>query len=420
MKILLLTQVVPYPPDSGPKVKTYHVLRYLARRHDVHLMSFVRSEAEQTAAMTLAKYCVGVSTVPLRRARLQDVASLARSFMRRRPFLIDRDHSRAMHAAIANLISRQTFDAVHADQLSMAQFAAELPLPLRVLDEHNAVWRIVQRAAKHEGWGPRRALAELEWRKLRRYEGETCRSFDRVTVVSEQDRLSLSEAAGTPFAMDLIPIATDTAALRFTPRRPESRSVVSVATMFYPPNVEGIHWFATEVFPSIRRVVPSVDFTVVGARPPGRIRRLATPESGIVVTGYVPDLEPILDSSALLVVPLHSGSGMRVKILEAFARGIPIVSTSVGVEGIDAKPGDHLLVADSPDIFAAAVIRLLTNPEEGARLAASGRALAQKCYDWRTALAPLDQIYGPGDFATEMLTNGAANPRDNAGSRSQD
>jgi glycosyltransferase involved in cell wall biosynthesis len=264
---------------------------------------------------------------------------------------------------------------------------------VRVLDEHNAVWTIVQRAATWERWGPKRLLAELEWRKLRAYEGTLCRRFDHVTVVSDQDARALNAAAGTELHLDLIPIAVDTRELAFTPRSERARGVLSVATMFYPPNVEGISWFAREVFPTVRRAVPEVAFHAVGARPPAHIRRLATSGSGIEVPGYVADVEPFFERSAVLVVPLHSGSGMRVKILEAFARGIPVVSTTVGVEGIEAQPGEHLLVADRPEDFAAAVIRLLQHPDEAARLARAGRALVEAKYDWRTALAPLLQIY---------------------------
>jgi glycosyltransferase involved in cell wall biosynthesis len=123
------------------------------------------------------------------------------------------------------------------------------------------------------------------------------------------------------------------------------------------------------------------------------VSALGAAGNGVVVTGYVADLQPVLDQSALLVVPLLSGSGMRVKILEAFARGIPIVSTTIGVEGIDARHGEHLLVADSPEDFARAVARLLRDPDLAARLARAGRQLVEARYDWRTALCGLDDIY---------------------------
>jgi glycosyltransferase involved in cell wall biosynthesis len=394
VRILLLTQVVPYPPDSGPKIKTYNVLRYLARRHEVHLVSFVRPGSEVDHAEMLRSMCASITTVPLRRSRAQDVRYFVRSLASGRPFLIERDDLPDMRAAIRELLRRHAFDAVHADQLSMGQFAVDLPVRLRVLDEHNAVWTIVRRAAQREPW-MRRAAAELEWRKLRHYEGALCRRFDWVTVVSNDDQLALQRAARTTLRVVEIPIAVDTQELAFEPRSPEAHDVLSVATMFYPPNVEGVHWFATTALPLIRPTVPGTCFFIVGSRPPKHIQRLATPDSGIRVTGYVPDLEPILRHSAVLVVPVHSGSGMRVKILEAFARGIPVVSTKVGVEGIDARPDEHLLVADSPAAFATAVTRLLHEPDTAARLARAGRTLVEQRYDWRTALAPLDQLYPP-------------------------
>lgn len=392
LRILFLTQIVPYPPDSGPKIKTYNLLRYLVQRHEVHLVSFARSDTEAQQARALRDICASVTTVGLQRSRGRDVAFLARSLLTGRPFLIERDDVPGMQAATAQLMARYTFDAVHADQLTMGQFAVDLPVPLRVLDEHNAVWTIVKRSVKAMR-GPRRLVAELEWRKLRDYEGHLCRRFDCVTVVSEDDRRALFRAAVGSFPCLEVPIAVDTDELAFIDRGSNARHVLSVATMFYPPNIEGVDWFARQVFPIIRRNVPETSLRIVGSRPPAQIRRLTDAHGGIEVTGYVADLTPILRESAVLVVPVHSGSGMRVKILEAFARGIPVVSTTLGVEGIEARSEEHLLVADTPDGFAAAVMRILREPETSARLARAGRELVCRRYDWRTALAALDQLY---------------------------
>lgn len=399
MRILLLTQVVPFPPDSGPKIKTYNVLRYLAQEHDVHLVSFVRPGPEADHANALRDVCASVTCVPLRRSRLRDIAYLSRSLITGRPFLIERDDLAHMRQAIQTVLAQHQFDAVHADQLTMGQFAVDLPLPIRVFDEHNAVWTIVKRAAQHEPvW--RRPLAELEWRKLRAYEGRLCAQFDAVTVVSDADRQALEEAAGTRLAAVEIPIAIDATELRFELREPGARDVLSVATMFYPPNVEGVAWFATEAFPRVRAESPETRFRIVGSRPPGHIRDLATDASGIDVAGYVPDVTDLFRTSAVLVVPLHSGSGMRVKILEAFARGIPVVSTTIGVEGIAANHEEHLLVADTPETFAAAVTRLLREPDTAARLAHAARKLVEDRYDWRTALRPLDALYSASPTRT--------------------
>jgi polysaccharide biosynthesis protein PslH len=407
MRILLLTQVVPYPPDSGPKIKTYNVLRFLARRHDVHLVSFVRSPAEEHHARQLDDICASVTTVPIRRSRRSDVAYLARSLMTQRPFLVERDDSVAMRRALRELIAAEGIDAVHADQLTMAQFAVDLPVPLRVLDEHNAVWTIVRRAASRSPWFVRLA-AELEWRKLRAYEAAVCRQFDRVTVVSQDDRLALSSADSAGIPATVIPIAVDTTALEFMPRTNAARHILSVATMFYPPNAEGIIWFAEHVFPRVQAALAGTHFSVVGSRPTPRVIDLANANPDIKVTGYVADLDPLLRQSGVMVVPVHSGSGMRVKILEGFARGIPIVSTRVGVEGIDAQHEKHLLVADDPGEFADAVLRILREPETTARLARAGRELVESRYDWRSALGGLDEIYPIAGLPRVEQTAGAA------------
>ena len=276
---------------------------------------------EELAARKLSEYCASVTTVPLRRSRVRDLVYLQQSLRSGRPFLVERDDTLQMRRAVREIIEQYSFDAVHADQLTMGQFGVDLRIPLRVLDEHNAVWTIVRRAAGQERFGPRRVIAEREWRLLRAYEGELCRRFDAVTVVSEADRYWLEAAAHATFRSLLVPIAVDTDELPFHTRRIDIQNILSVATMYYPPNIEGVAWFARQVYPRIRRSVPTVVFTIAGSRPPSFIRRLAKPGSGIIVTGYVRDLSPLVNDSSVLVVPIHAGSGMRVKILKALREG---------------------------------------------------------------------------------------------------
>lgn len=389
MRILLLTQVVPNPPDSGPKIKTHYLLRYLAQHHEVTLVSFVRSEAEQAAAQALEGLCRAVYTVPIQRSRLRDLGYFAASLASSRPFLILRDESYSLRRLLRDLIACEPFDLIHADQLNMAQFGLATGLPM-VLDEHNAVWTIFQRLAQQER-GAKRLLLELEWRRLKRYEGQVCRSSAAVMVVSAEDRAALL-AAGAREPMTTIPIAVDIAGIAPVARRADAQGMLSMATMYWPPNIDGVLWFAREVLPHIRRMMPGAPFFVVGARPPADVRALAA-DSTIEVTGYVDDPTPYLETSALMVVPLRAGGGMRVKILEALARGIPIVSTTIGAEGIDIVPGEHLLIADDPAAFAAAVVRLLQDRALADRLATAGRHHALRRYDWRTVCPAIEHVY---------------------------
>lgn len=399
MQILLLTQILPYPPDAGPKVKTYRLIQHLAQHHELTLVSLVRSEEEARRAEQLRGMCAEVYTVPLSRSRLRDAYYLAQSLTTNTSFIMARDACPALDDLLARLTARTHYDIVHADQLNMAQFALDLPAGARVLDEHNAVWTIVQRMAEHSASPARRLAMELEARKLRRYEGEVCARFDAVLAVSEPDRwaleLALTEAGRADAAgkISVIPIAVDTVEQPVVARAPQPRTILSMATMFWPPNIDGVLWFAREVYPLVKQAVPDARFAIVGARPPEHVRRLAEEDSSIVVTGYVDDPQPYLEQSAALIVPVRAGGGMRVKILEALARGLPIVSTTIGYEGIDVTPGEHLLAGDTPQAFAAGLIDLLHSPEVGRRIAAQGRDLAEQRYDWRVVNPSIEAVY---------------------------
>jgi polysaccharide biosynthesis protein PslH len=396
MNILLLTQIVPYPPDSGPKVKTYHLLRHLASRHRITLVTFTRNPQEEQDAAALHSICAAVHTVHLERSRIRDIAALARSAISGRPWLMERDDLPAMHHMLTKLVEQakadgQPYDLVHADQLNMAMFADKLQIP-RLLDQHNAVWTIFKRLAKQKS-GPTRLFLEREWRLLKRFEGDVCKRFEAVTAVSEEDKLALYEAIGSKRDMPVIPIAVDAEAEQPIPRAANAQGVLSLATMMWPPNVDGVMWFARDIYPLIRRDVPETNFFVVGQRPVAEVRALPESDPSIKVTGYVQDPTPYIAGSACLIVPLRSGGGMRVKILEALARGIPVVSTTIGYEGIDLIPGKHLLVADTPQEFAAAVTKLLRNPELGARLAAAGRERLLERYDWKAVYPAMEAVY---------------------------
>jgi polysaccharide biosynthesis protein PslH len=396
MRILLLTLVVPNPPDSGPKIKTHYLLHYLAERHEVTLVSFVRSAAEAAAARELAGLCRAVYTVPITRSRGRDIGYLLASFFSTRPFLMLRDESQAMRRLLRELLTREQFDLAHADQLNMAPFARATGLPV-VLDEHNAVWMIFQRMAA-QTHGIKRLLLELEWRRLKRYEGRVCRASAAVMTVSAEDRAAL-KAAGAPPNLPIIPIAVEVADIQPVQRHPNAQGMLSMATMYWPPNIDGVLWFAREVLPLIRRDEPDAPFYIVGARPPAEVRAL-TIDATIEVTGYVDDPRPYLKSSALMLVPLRAGGGMRVKILEALARGIPVVSTSIGAEGIDVTHGEHMLIADEPADFAAAVVQLLRDRAFADQLASNGRRHAIARYDWRAVCPAIEPVYQSALTAT--------------------
>ena len=192
----------------------------------------------------------------------------------------------------------------------------------------------------------------------------------------------------------VIPISVNTQQIQPIQRKSDSLNLVTLGTLHYPPNADGIRWFVENAFPLIRSKIPDVKLTIIGKNPPKDFLRLANDSNaGIVVTGFVPELEPYFEEAALTVIPVRAGGGMRVRILEAFAYAMPVVTTTVGLEGIQAKPGKDVLVADDPDDFANSVVRLLSNKGLQDQLSANGRHLAEMKYDWQVTLKDLEKVY---------------------------
>lgn len=403
MHILFLTQVLPYPLDAGPKTRAYYTLRYLAQAHEITLLSFIRSTDTREAVSHLEELCDAVYTVPIDRSAVKDAWHLSRSMLSATPFLIRRDWVPAMQAHVQRLVTgNRQIDAVHADQLWMAPYAvyarhaAHGRRPYLVLDQHNAVFQIPRRLAQHEPNPLKRMLFALEGRKLRQYEIATCNQFDHVVWVTDEDRTAVSTAAVVQMTPStVIPICVDPTRQMPVQRASRAHRVTFLGGLHWPPNAAGITWFARDVWPAVRDAVPHVTLTVIGKSPPADLLALAQSDDRIEVTGYVPELAPYLEETAVFIIPLHAGGGMRVKLLDAWAWELPVVSTRIGAEGIQARNDDNVLLADTPGQFAEAVVRVVGDTPLAQRLALGGRRTVEHEYDWRTIYRRWDAIYHP-------------------------
>lgn len=388
----MLTQVLPYPPDSGPKIRTWNLIRFLSGTHEITLVSFVRGD-QSAEVQCLREHGVGVHTVPIERGILPEVAALMRSLTTSEPFLIARDRRKAMRRLVTMLAAKERFDVVHADQVNMAQYADLVRGVPKVLDAHNALWLLYRRLCAILPPGARRLLFGRDWRLLRTYEARACRRFDATLAVSAEDRCALEEAVGGPSRIEVVPIAVDIGALPVVRRRAPSARIVHLGTMYWPPNVDAVCWFAHQVYPLVRERCPGVSFEVAGARPAAAVVRAARRTPGMTISGYVPDPNELLERAGVFVVPLRAGSGMRVKILHALARGVPVVTTSLGCEGIAVEDATHVLIADTAAAFADAVLRLLDDRELASRIARNGRRLIEERYDYRAVYPQVDALY---------------------------
>ena len=396
-RVLFLTELLPYPLVAGPKTRAYFVLRHLAAKHRVTLVSFVRPDDRPEWVAHLRSFLHEVHTVPMERSPAHNLRAGLLSLFTGRSAIILREEIRPMRDLIERLLATGDIDVVHADQIPMAQYGllGHGARVKRLLDQHNATFQIIERLAQNEPASWKRFLLRREARAFSRYEPEVCDRFDFVTFVTSDDRealLSRTPGGSLNCSTSIIPICQDTETSQPVKPVPKPMRVTHIGTMFWPPNIEGVLWFWEKVWPQVQERVPQATLTLIGKNPTDRIQALAA-DQDVEVPGYVPDLAPYLEETAAFIVPLHAAGGMRVKIVDAWCWGLPIVSTTIGAEGIKTRNGENILIADSPADFASAIVRLLREPLLQARLRTSGRSWVEERYDWRRVYGRWDEVY---------------------------
>jgi polysaccharide biosynthesis protein PslH len=379
MRLLFLTETIPYPPDSGGRIKTYHTLRMLSQEHEVHCHALVRDEARLRFEPDLARVCSSISLHLVKRHLVGELWTALVSTLSRIPFVVRRHFHRQVLEQLRAATRRLRFDAVYCDHLSMVEYGRRLGLPI-VLDAHNVEFEIVRRHADTLGWwSPARLFAAMEWRRLERYERQWYPGCRLIFAVSDVDARTISAFAGT-VPVVVVPISVDLAGVPPRPSLVRDPEILFVGGLHWPPNADAVDYFIKDIFPVIRTSVPDARVTVVGAAP-RRVARRFDHVPGVRLVGHVDDVEGYFSASRVMVVPIRSGSGMRVKILDALARQLLTVTTSIGCEGIDVVPGTHLLVGDTPLEFARLVTQALRDDGLTAALAKAGRELVAERYD---------------------------------------
>lgn len=392
MNILFITEKFPYPLDTGGNVRSYHLLRGLAARHQVTLVATNGGEVRPAHVEHLSQFCATVALADVGSwSAWRDAGVLLRSLFDQTPVVIARRRRPELAAVVRRLAAGDAFDTVYFNHLDAAIYLPDVPAgALKVLDEHNVVTNQVKSIAASDGNPLRRMLLRRDARRVARHEAAVANQMDLCLTCSIPDADALREL-GVSRRIVVVPNGVDTE--YFTP--PSSRgessgtpAVMFVGTMDYEPCERGVWHFCNSILPLIRRTCPALRFVVVGRNPSARIRALAASDPLVELTGRVEDVRPFMALAQVCVVPLLSGSGTRLKILEAMAVGVPVVSTTIGAEGIEAESGRHLLIADEPQEFCARVVQLLQEPEQAGRVRAAARELVEAKYSWH-AVAPL-------------------------------
>lgn len=388
LRVLLVSTQFPLPTRSGFTMRVYHLTRHLARRHDVTLLSYVDDAASDSVASM--RDVVPVEPVEYEwprgaRKRLAQATSVAS----RTPFICRLMHTRAMQRALDRLCHAIDYDIVQLESSPLCTFRLP-PRPRLVLDEHNIEYEVFERMHRSERSLSRRLFSRLEAHRFRELEQACWRRADGVAVTSERENAIVrSQAGATPTAV--VPNGVDLEYFRPAASPPDPETAVFIGALDYRPNLDAAMHLVDDIWPLVTARHPAARLTIGGrgAREvSNRLRR-----RGVILIGEVPDVRPYLERAAVVVVPIRMGGGTRLKVIEGLAMGKAMVATRLGAEGVNVENGEHLLIADAPQEFAAAVVDLFENSDLAARLAVAARARMEREYGWPLAADRLEQLY---------------------------
>ena len=380
MKIAMLTPYLPYPPDTGGKIRSYYLLKALSSKHEVDLIS-VYYEREPEGVEQVRRICSSVSLFRLSRPWTR--SDRLKRIMAPMPLSVDHFYMPEAAIEVNKVLERGNYNLIYVDELCMTSYTTGIDDIPQILGRQKIDYVHYQEVAAARGWGRQKLLDLLECHKLKHYERKTLNEnyYARCIVCSERDKETLLVLNPT-LRIVVIPNGADTAYFRPQPPPADNApTLIFTGTMFYYPNIDAVLYFFDRIYPHIVAGVPDVRVLIVGHNPAPEIKGLER-FSNVRVTGYVPDIRPYIAQSTAMIVPLRLGGGTRLKILEAMAMERPVISTSIGAEGLAVQAGEGIMIADDPLNFASKTVELLQSPELRHRIVARARRLVENSYSW--------------------------------------
>ena len=395
MKILWVKAGGLVPADSGGRIRSYQILRELAKRHSITFFGFY-AEHPDDIHQQLTQVFDRVVCIPLRipvpRGR-GEALNFARHLLSPLPYSVAKHSRPEVVTALRNLLETESFDVLVCDFVfAGAAIPGGISCP-KILFTHNVeaqIWRRHIQTTSNPIW---KALAWSEYQKMLRYERFCLRSAQHVLTVSEVDQQMFARYIDRN-RITVIPTGVDPEYFRPDDNEEQPSELVFTGLMDWIPNVDGMIYFVREVLPLIRKEVPGVTLTVAGRSPSQSLLALANADKHIRVTGRVEDIRPYIARGCVYVVPLRVGSGTRLKIFEAMAMGKAIVSTTIGAEGLPVTNGRDILIADTAESFACAVVGLLRQPQQRKRFGLMARQLVERKYSWSAVSDLFDDVLG--------------------------
>lgn len=372
------------PPDSGGKIRSFNILRELARQHSVTFFSFHAAQ-DNDPHRDLEKMFQRVICVPLKLPQPKSLAEFfeyTSSILSREPYSLTKYCRPEVRNKLHALLKREMYDVIVCDFMAAAGVIPwDWPTP-KVLFTHNveaAIWQRHHQVASNPLW---KTISWWEWRRMEAAERRYLRLADHVLTVSETDRDAFATVLD-PGKVTVIPTGVDIDYFQSMPVEETPNSLVFTGSMDWLPNEDAILFFVDAILPLIERKNPLVSLEVVGRSPSRKLQALAETKSNVHLTGWVEDVRPFAGRGAVCIVPLRIGGGTRLKIFEAMAMSKAVVSTSLGAEGLPVQSGENIVLADRPEDFAQAILTLLNDAGERKRLGTAARALVEDKYSWQ-------------------------------------
>jgi polysaccharide biosynthesis protein PslH len=380
LRVLVLDEEIPYPPNAGKRIRTWNLLRCLARRHSITLLCY--GCPTDPAAMAIQKAGIGLRLVEPKKicSGWRLYLSLLANLFSPHPFSVTKHYSSRFKKKLDALLEHESWDLIHCEWTPYARFIPrDCSIPV-LITAHNIESEILALRARHSQTPIAKAFFWLQEWKMRRFERRSLLRASGATSVASND-LEAMRSWGVE-SISLVPNGVDLLAYSANQDAEREDEILVLGSLDWYPNADSLNYFIQEIFPIVREGRPEAKLRIVGRRPPHNLKKRCSKIPGVDFVGEVEDVNDHLARATVVVVPLRIGGGSRLKILEALAAGKAVVSTSIGAQGLEIVSGEHLIIADSPSEFAASIERLLKSNEERHRLGAQGRLQVEKQYGW--------------------------------------
>ncbi|BCR05277.1 glycosyl transferase family 1 [Desulfuromonas versatilis] len=387
-----------HPLDSGGKIRTYQMLKEWHKRHNITYIALITKSTPNEAKERAGEYSSKQFWIPCEdepkgsfKFYLELLKNLLFSDM---PYVIDKYYKKEAHQKISEIVKEYNYDIVVLDFLSMSRniISKDFPMAKSIVFQHNVESQIWKRHYEVSGNLLKKAYMYLQWQRYKSYEAKTCSQFAGVIAVSEADQKQFKDQFRLENVLGYVPTGVDVDFFSSCVYQPEPGHIVFLGSMDWMPNIDGIIEFSKNIYPLIRESFPTAKLTILGRNPTSAVRKLANLDNSISVTGSVDDIRPFIARAAVSVVPLRVGGGTRIKIFETMAMGVPVVSTTIGAEGLPVVDGENIFIADKSEMFASRVIELLQGQDRALEIGRAGQKLVREQFTWGPVVDKFDQM----------------------------